>query len=98
MRRSQEGELRASAAILFFRPARPDQLKRQGPDIGRNYRSAIFPTNDEQPKVAKAYIGRLNHAGAFGAAIVTNETGKTVYTADNYHQDFLTNPRLIPIL
>uniref|UniRef100_UPI0037CC26DE hypothetical protein n=1 Tax=Rhizobium ruizarguesonis TaxID=2081791 RepID=UPI0037CC26DE len=30
--------------------------------MGRNYRSAIFPTNDEQPKVAKAYIGRLNHA------------------------------------
>nr|WP_318031730.1 peptide-methionine (S)-S-oxide reductase [Rhizobium ruizarguesonis] len=67
--------------------------------MGRNYRSAIFPTNDEQPKVAKAYIGRLNHAAVFGAAIVTKiETGKTVDKADNYHQDFLTNNRLIPIL
>ncbi|WP_343226665.1 peptide-methionine (S)-S-oxide reductase [Rhizobium laguerreae] len=84
---------------MFFRPARPDQLNRQGPDTGRNYRSAIFPANDEQPKVAKAYIGRLNHVAVFGAAIVTKiETGKTVYAADNYHQDFLTNNRLIPIL
>ena len=49
---------------IFFSVAHdPTQLDRQGPDTGKQYRSAIFPENAEQEKVAKAYIDQLNKAG-----------------------------------
>ena len=72
----------------------PTELNRQGPDEGTQYRSAIFPVNDEQARVAKAYIAQLDSAHAFGAPIVTTiEPGKTFYRAEDYHQDFLAkNP------
>jgi peptide-methionine (S)-S-oxide reductase len=72
----------------------PTELNRQGPDEGTQYRSAIFPANDEQAKVAKAYIAQLDSAHAFSAPIVTTiELGKTFYRAEDYHQDFLArNP------
>jgi peptide-methionine (S)-S-oxide reductase len=72
----------------------PTQLNRQGPDSGTQYRSAIFPANDSQRKVAIAYIGQLQTSGAFSRPIVTAvEPGKTFYAAEGYHQDFLTlNP------
>ena len=80
---------------LFFSVAHdPTQLNRQGPDMGTQYRSAIFPANVEQEKVAKAYIAQLNQARIFTAAIVTKiEMGRPFYQAEDYHQDFLTrNP------
>jgi peptide-methionine (S)-S-oxide reductase len=59
--------------------------------MGTQYRSTIFPANDEQARVAKAYIDQLNQAHAFGDDIVTTiEPGKTFYPAEGYHQDFLT--------
>ena len=68
----------------------PTQLNRQGPDVGTQYRSAIFPMNPEQDKVAKAFIAQLNQARTFGAAIVTKiEPGRNFYRAEAYHQDFL---------
>jgi peptide-methionine (S)-S-oxide reductase len=72
----------------------PTELNRQGPDEGTQYRSSIFPANDEQARVAKAYIAELNSAHAFKAPIVTTiEPGKTFYRAEDYHQDFLAkNP------
>jgi peptide-methionine (S)-S-oxide reductase len=72
----------------------PTELNRQGPDEGTQYRSAIFPANDEQARVAKAYIAQLDSAHAFKAPIVTTiEPGKTFYRAEDYHQDFLAkNP------
>ena len=72
----------------------PTQLNRQGPDSGTQYRSAIFPTNESQRKVATAYIGQLQKSGAFSRPIVTTvEPGKTFFAAEAYHQDFLTlNP------
>jgi peptide-methionine (S)-S-oxide reductase len=72
----------------------PTELNRQGPDEGTQYRSAIFPLNDEQARVAKAYIAELNAAHVFGSPIVTSiEPGKTFYRAEDYHQDFLAkNP------
>jgi peptide-methionine (S)-S-oxide reductase len=72
----------------------PTQLNRQGPDVGTQYRTAIFPENHEQAKVAKAYIAQLNQARVFNAAIVTKvEPGRTFYPAEDYHQDYLTlNP------
>ena len=72
----------------------PTELNRQGPDEGTQYRSAIFPLNDEQAREAKAYIAELNASHVFGEPIVTTiEPGKTFYRAEDYHQDFLAkNP------
>jgi peptide-methionine (S)-S-oxide reductase len=80
---------------VFFSVAHdPTELNRQGPDEGAQYRSAIFPANDEQARVAKAYIAQLDSAHAFTAPIVTTiEPGRTFYRAEDYHQDFLArNP------
>jgi peptide-methionine (S)-S-oxide reductase len=67
----------------------------QGPDVGTQYRSAIFPTNPEQARIAEAYIAQLNQAHVFDAPVVTKvEPGRAFYPAEDYHQDFLTrNPR-----
>ncbi|HVM85595.1 MAG TPA: peptide-methionine (S)-S-oxide reductase MsrA [Candidatus Binatia bacterium] len=80
---------------IYFSVAHdPTELDYQGPDMGTQYRSAIFPTDDTQAGIAKAYIAQLDAAKAFGDKIVTTiEPGKTFYPAEGYHQDFLTrNP------
>jgi peptide-methionine (S)-S-oxide reductase len=77
---------------VFFSVAHdPTQLNRQGPDFGTQYRSAVFPGNPDQARVAKAYIEQLNAAGAFAKAIVTRiELHHPFYEAEDYHQDFLS--------
>jgi peptide-methionine (S)-S-oxide reductase len=72
----------------------PTELNHQGPDVGTQYRSAIFPTSPEQAHIAAAYIAQLDQAHVFDAAIVTRiEPGRSFYPAEDYHQDFLTrNP------
>jgi len=80
---------------IYFSVAHdPTQLNRQGPDTGTQYRSAVFPVNDEQARIAKAYIAQLGDAKVFGSRIVTTiEPGKAFYPAETYHQDFLVrNP------
>jgi peptide-methionine (S)-S-oxide reductase len=80
---------------IYFSVAHdPTELNYQGPDTGTQYRSTIFPMNDEQAKVAKAYVAQLDQAHVYGDAVVTTiEPGKTFYPAEDYHQDFLTlNP------
>jgi peptide-methionine (S)-S-oxide reductase len=80
---------------IFFSVAHdPTQLNRQGPDAGTQYRSAIFPRDAEQARIAKAYVGQLNAARSFPAAIVTKiEPDQTFYAAEPYHQDFMArNP------
>ncbi|WP_370882079.1 peptide-methionine (S)-S-oxide reductase MsrA [Labrys wisconsinensis] len=68
----------------------PTELNRQGPDSGTQYRSAIFPANAEQRRVAESYIAQLNQAGVFSGPIVTRiEPLKGFYAAEAYHQDFL---------
>ena len=57
--------------IFFSVVHDPTQLNRQGPDTGPQYRSAIFATNDEQKKVAEAYIAQLNAAKVYKKPIVT---------------------------
>ncbi len=77
--------------IYFSVAHNPTELNYQGPDYGTQYRSTIFPTNDEQARIAKAYIAQLDQAKTFDAAIVTTvEPGKNFYPAEDYHQDFLT--------
>ncbi len=77
---------------IYFSVAHdPTQLNRQGPDVGTQYRSAIFPADPEQARIAKAYIAQLNQARVFSAAIVTKlEPDREFYAAEDYHQDFLT--------
>ena len=76
---------------IYFSVAHdPTQLNRQGPDSGPQYRSAIFPTNAEQAKVARAYIAQLDQSRAFEAPITTRiEPDRPFYAAEGYHQDFL---------
>jgi peptide-methionine (S)-S-oxide reductase len=58
--------------------------------VGTQYRSAIFYANDEQKRIADAYIAQLDKAHVFSAPIVTKlEAFKGFYPAENYHQDFL---------
>jgi peptide-methionine (S)-S-oxide reductase len=67
----------------------PTQLDRQGNDTGRQYRSAIFFADDEQKRVAEAYIQQLNEARVFNHSIVTTlEPLETFYPAEDYHQDY----------
>jgi peptide-methionine (S)-S-oxide reductase len=86
---------------IFFSVAHdPTELNRQGPDEGTQYRSAIFPTSDDQARVARAYVQQLNDARAFGAPVVTTvETGRAFYRAEPHHQDFLernpSNPYIV---
>src|SRR5258708_6351628 len=77
---------------IYFSVAHdPTELNRQGPDVGSQYRSTIFPANAEQARVAQAYIAQLNRDHAFSAPIVTTiEPGKQFYPAESYHQDYLT--------
>jgi len=75
---------------VFFSVAHdPTQLNRQGPDVGTQYRSAIFFVNDEQKSVATAYIAQLNQAKVFGRPIVTEVVAlPKFYPAEAYHQDY----------
>lgn len=80
---------------IFFSVAHdPTQLNRQGPDVGTSYRSAIFYVNDEQKRIATAYIAQLDAAKVFPKKIVTQVTPlKGFYRAEDYHQDYaLKNP------
>ncbi|OYU38706.1 MAG: peptide-methionine (S)-S-oxide reductase [Pseudorhodobacter sp. PARRP1] len=81
--------------IFFSVVADPTTLNYQGPDHGTQYRTAIFPTNAAQAKIAKAYIADLDAAKVYGGAIVTTiEPQAKFYKAEDYHQDFLTlNPK-----
>ncbi|AOF88547.1 peptide-methionine (S)-S-oxide reductase MsrA [Sinorhizobium sp. RAC02] len=85
---------------IYFSVAHdPTELNRQGPDIGPQYRSTVFPTSEEQARITKAYIDQLNKAGLYEAAIVTTiETKKAFYPAEDYHQDFLTNNPTYPYI
>ena len=68
----------------------PTELNFQGPDEGTQYRSAIFYANDDQKRVATAYIDELQKAHVFSSPIVTKlEAFSGFYPAEDYHQDFL---------
>lgn len=76
----------------FFIMHDPTQLDRQGPDVGDQYRSAIFCTSPEQVSAAKAYVAELGSAKSFGGKpIVTQivDGGGKFYPAEDYHQDYV---------
>jgi len=77
-------------SIYFLVAHDPTQLNEQGPDRGPQYRSAIFFANDEQKRVAQAYIDRLNKAHTFQKPIVTQIVPLNgFYAAEEYHQNFI---------
>lgn len=75
---------------VFFSIHNPTTRDRQGPDIGHQYRSAVFYLNAGQKEAAVAKILELNRSGKFPAPIVTEIVpAKTFYPAEDYHQDYL---------
>lgn len=76
---------------VFFSVAHdPTQLDRQGPDVGTQYRSAIFYTGAEQRKLAQSYVRQLTVARTFSAPIVTQIVPlKRFFAAEDYHQNYL---------
>jgi peptide-methionine (S)-S-oxide reductase len=77
----------------------PTQLNRQGPDVGPSYRSAIFPQDAAQRRVATAYIAQLGRTKAWPKPIVTKIESGAFYQAEAYHQDFFwrnpTHPYIV---
>ena len=72
---------------IFFATHDPTQLNRQGNDIGTQYRSAIFPQNEEQDRKAREAIARANNE--LGGRVVTRiEPMGEWYPAEDYHQDY----------
>lgn len=77
----------------------PTQLNRQGPDVGSQYRSAVFYGDDEQKRIAESYIAQLEKAHAFSRPIVTRvDPLKGFYPAEDYHQDYLYHNPNVPYI
>ena len=81
-------------AKLFFEIHDPTQLNRQGPDIGYQYRSAVFYTNDKQKEIAEKLIGQLRLKG-FKAATTVEKAGP-FYKAESYHQNYYNKNGKLP--
>jgi peptide-methionine (S)-S-oxide reductase len=86
--------------VFFSVALDPTEVNRQGPDDGTQYRSLIFYGNDEQKKIAEAYIAQLNSAKVFRKAIATQVVPlKAFYEAEGYHQNYATlhpdNPYIV---
>ena len=75
---------------IFFATHDPTQLNRQGNDIGTQYRSAIFPQNEEQEREARAGVERAN-ADQGGRVVTTIEPNGPWYPAEDYHQQYWEN-------
>ncbi|MFL9840265.1 peptide-methionine (S)-S-oxide reductase MsrA [Sphingomonas sp. ST-64] len=79
----------ATLLRIYFSVAHdPTQLNRQTPDVGPSYRSAIFPQNPGQARVARAYIDQLDKSGAYGKPVATTVEQGAFYPAEAEHQDF----------
>ena len=77
-------------AVFFTVAHNPTELNRQGPDVGTQYRSAIFFTNAEQQKSASTVIAQLTQAKVFARPIVTQTSSLSkFYDAESYHQNYL---------
>ena len=73
----------------FFQLHDPTTLNRQGPDVGTQYRSAAYFSNDEEKKIIESKVNTLNESGKFRSIIVTEiEAISEFYNAEDYHQDY----------
>jgi peptide-methionine (S)-S-oxide reductase len=85
--------------IAFSVVSDPTELNRQGPDVGTQYRSAIFYADETQKRIAEAYIRQLDEAHAFSRPIVTRvDPLKGFYPAEGYHQDYLVHHPSAPYI
>jgi peptide-methionine (S)-S-oxide reductase len=74
---------------IFFASHDPTQLNRQGPDIGKQYRSAIWYRTSQEQELAKKVKKKLNRSGKYDDPIVTEITRfSSFYIAEDYHQDY----------
>jgi peptide-methionine (S)-S-oxide reductase len=74
---------------IFFRLHDPTQMNRQGPDVGTQYRSAIFVHDEEQKKIACGFIEKLESSGKYSRPIATKvEDASTFWAAEEYHQKY----------
>jgi methionine-S-sulfoxide reductase len=74
---------------VFWQTHDPTTLNRQGPDVGPQYRSAVFYHSDAQRKIAEQYKRQLDDSGGFKSPIVTEIAAyKNFYPAEKYHQDY----------
>ena len=74
---------------IFFELHDPTTLNRQGPDIGTQYRSAAYFSNDDEKQIIETKINTLNESGKFNSRIVTEiEEITDFYDAEDYHQDY----------
>lgn len=77
---------------VFFATHDPTTKDRQGPDWGKQYRSAVFHANEDEKRVAEAYIKQLNDAKVFDQPIVTTlEPLDKFHLAEKYHQDYVVH-------
>ena len=85
---------------IFFAIAHdPTELNRQGPDVGPQYRSAIFFASEEQRRIGQAYIDQLNAARAFPRPIVTEVAPlRAFYQAEPYHQNYVARHPDLPYI
>src|SRR5208283_1628010 len=85
--------------IAFSVVSDPTELNRQGPDVGTQYRSAIFYADETQKRIAEAYIRQLDEAHSFSRPIVTRvDPLKGFYPAEDYHQDYLVHHPSAPYI
>lgn len=77
---------------VFFTAHDPTQLNRQGPDVGPQYRSAIFYHDESQKVASEAAIARLNASGQYASPVVTQLAPyEQFWVAEDYHQDYYVN-------
>lgn len=73
----------------FFQLHDPTTINRQGPDVGTQYRSAAYFSNNEEKKIIENKIDALNESGKFSSKVVTEiEAISEFYDAEDYHQDY----------
>ena len=84
---------------IYFAVAHdPTEVDRQGPDVGSQYRSAIFPQSAAQAEVARAYIAQLQRAHVFKRPIATRLESGGFVAAEAYHQDFMRKNPAYPYI
>ncbi len=88
--------------VFFLAAHDPTQLNRQGPDVGKQYRSAIFYHSQQQKEEAEAYMQELSESGQYNKPIVTQLNAyDTFYEAEDYHQNYYEhhpeNPYIINV-
>jgi peptide-methionine (S)-S-oxide reductase len=77
---------------VFFATHDPTTLNRQGPDVGTQYRSAVFYHSPQQKQIAEQRIAELNAAGIWDAPLVTEVVSlEGFYRAEDYHQEYFRN-------